>query len=250
MPSPERKPHFFSKAVLAGHAAVRARKAHAIGIKLANFAKEVEQNTLGQMPWERLPGEPELQFDRFRAYLTFPKPRHMTKFAPTVGVAAATLNTVAEKYHWKLRADCWARELDRQEDEAFAEEKRSAARRQARLGASLQTLAEKGIACHLTMPGEMSVSDIARIADVGVKIERLAHDKSTVNESTVTRFIYEGNRPAWMGAGEEVEANQQVTAGPLTQRLHDHTRQGQGAEVEPAERTVIDAELEVPRGRD
>lgn len=202
------------------------RKRHSL--MLTDFERLVNEKCLGQDPWERLPQESELAYSRFREYLTMqPKAvilrqntrvaqsgsRSIRRLADKLALNPDNLAKHAARFHWKLRADCWDRELDRQEDEAFKEERRVAGRNQARLGQKLQRAADFGADILLTGAVEMSASDVARLADVGVKVERLSMEKSTSNESSITRFVYEGPKPKWAEADIEVVQIQQSSTG-------------------------------------
>src|ERR1700744_6461477 len=125
--------------------AVRLRNADL----LVNFERHVADKTLGQEAWERLPGETDLAYDRFRIYLLMgvakdgrrTVSRSVTTVAKQVGVSFTVLRKVAEKYHWTIRAASYDKEVDRQLDEEFREARRTSARRQARLGEKLQRAA-------------------------------------------------------------------------------------------------------------
>lgn len=198
---------------------------------LIEFERMVADRTLGQDPWERLPMESEVMFARFREYLTMvrdlnlgPRPangapmqtRSTARLAEKLGLQPRATSNHALRFHWALRAKCWDREMERQIDEEFREEKKNAARKQARLGSKLQEAALRG-AENIIATGcvDMTPNDVARFADVGVKIERLAHDKSTSNEAQSTRtvFVYEGGRPKWADADSDVKAEHQVVDG-------------------------------------
>lgn len=184
---------------------------------LHQFAEMVAEGTLGQHPWERLPVESAQQYERFRIYLTLPpdskgRGRSLDRAGAQIGVEGNSLRKLAHKFHWTLRCECWDREVVRQEDEAWMEEKRGAARRQARLGARLQNAAARGLDLVAMGAVELSGADIVRMADVGVKLERLAHDQSTSNEasSKEVRFIFPGAKPKWADHSELVTELAQV----------------------------------------
>lgn len=196
---------------------------------LNEFARMVADGTLGQEAWERLPIETDVQYHRFRTYLTMGpqdgylgegvkrvcsnhEMRSVERAANMLNCPFRNLQALSFRNHWVLRAQLYDRELHRQEDEAFKEEKRAATRKQARLGARLQQLAGRGIDCLLAAPGELSAMDVSRLADTGVKIERLAHDKSTSNDATTKeiRFVFPGAKPKWADHSEVVVEAAQV----------------------------------------
>lgn len=203
-------------------------------LMLNDFARMVSDGTLGQEPWERLPIETDVHYHRFRTYLTmgpqdgkfdkggtpappreYDSPRSVVRLANLLNCPWRNLKSLAARNHWNLRAELYDRELHRQEDEAFKEEKRAATRKQARLGARLQELAGRGIDCLMVAPGELSASDVVRLSDTGVKIERLAHDKSTSNDATTKeiRFVFPGAKPKWADHSEVVVEAAQVERG-------------------------------------
>lgn len=205
---------------------------------LTDFAGMVADKTLGQEPWERLPFEDDVHYHRFRNYLTMQPqdgrynrttgeaitegrldiggPRSYARLANLLSCPVARLKSQSQKYHWRLRAECYDREVHRQEDEAFIEQKRAAMHRQARLGAALQEGAFKGLAALVAAPGELSAGDVVRMADIGVKIERLAHDKSTSNtaEQKEVRFVWDGPKPKWVEHDEAVVEAHQIEVTP------------------------------------
>ncbi len=182
----------------------------------SEFARMVAEGTLGQEAWERIPGETETQYARFVDYLHMAKPdpdtgrtprRTLAAVARKHGINPRTLDDIAEKYHWVLRAQLFDREFDRQLHEEFMEEKRLSVRRQARLGQSMQRLAMKAVGVHLAQGAlDVSASDAAKLAAVGVQTERLAHDQSTRNtaEKQEIRLVWEGPAPPWASPGQSL----------------------------------------------
>jgi hypothetical protein len=209
---------------------------------LDQFARLVAENTLGQDAWEQLPGESPIQFARFRTYRDMQQgntKRSVAAVARSVGInREKTLSVVATKWHWTLRAQCWDRHLDRLADEEFAEAKRVSARRQASLGRKLQGLAEKGADMHLSMGAlDLSPADVARLADTGVKLERLAHGDATSHEKkeTETRLVWEGPQPKWASHDEDVVSAHQIEGGPLTTKVNQLPPPEPIPEEEPAQ---------------
>lgn len=207
----------------------------------ARFVERLTQGTLTTDAWDKLPGETATAYARFRAYLTMdpalavtnPRTgkviraigrRSVERVAYHLGLNPETLGKSASHWHWKIRADAWDAHLDKVADEAFREEKRTAARRQARLGAKLQTLAGRA-ADNLLTQGALDVdaTQLAKLADIGVKIERLAHGDSTSNDAgnATTVLVWQGARPAWADKGELVVEQSQIEAGPLGQKVID-----------------------------
>lgn len=181
---------------------------------LLQFAEMVRTNTLGQDPWERLPGETDLGYERFTHYLMQTRPensphrRTFTRTAAHFSVRPERVYEMAHKWHWALRADCWDREMEHQAQQVFVEERRASARRQARLGTRLQELALIGADNMVAVRGaDLTPADVARLADTGVKIERLARGDATSHEAreTETRLVWAGPPPSWAASATPVE---------------------------------------------
>lgn len=211
-------------------AAMRGAQRNAHIAMLADFGRLVEERTLGQDPWTQLPEESPIQYERFNHYCTSQQAvngkmvkRSVALTARTFGVSDGVMRKVAEKWHWSLRAQCWDREVDRVMHEEFLERKRVSVRSQADLGRRLQAVAMKGADNILLTGGaDLMPGDVARLADVGVKIERLANGDSTANEArkTETRLVWEGRQPKWADkATDVVEAIQIERDSPQSAKL-------------------------------
>jgi hypothetical protein len=133
-----------------------------------------------------------------------------------------TVGKLSSSWHWALRADLWDRHVEAIEFREFETEKRQSARRQAVLGRKLQDVAASGAISLLqdeARISEMSGNEIAKLADVGTKIERLANsDPTAISEDRgQVKLVWEGPRPDWAPAERHVEV---VEQGPLTHKVH------------------------------
>jgi hypothetical protein len=171
-----------------------------------DFDSLVRTGNLGQPAWERLPGETPLQYQRFKSYLASHHPktgtRSIDRVAATVNRSDRVIRTDALRWHWVLRADLWDRHTEQAELAQFEREKRASAQRQARLGQKLQEVARAGAISILgdeARVAELSGNEIAKLADVGTKIERLANSDPTAisDERGQVRLVWEGPRPSW-----------------------------------------------------
>lgn len=176
----------------------------------------VSSGGLGQNAWDRLPGETPQQFARFKCYLTSAN-RSTHAVARILGLSGSAIRSVASKWHWIFRAECWDRWVDQREFEEYAKEKQLSARKQARLGRKLQEAALKGAGQLLNRissgDAEVSGNEIAKLADVGVKIERLANsDPTAIKEDRGITLVWEGPRPAWAPV-ESDQGPQQLESG-------------------------------------
>jgi hypothetical protein len=141
----------------------------------------VKQKIIDDMayPWDRQPGESEKAFTMFLRYLAIGRTRNYIKVSQTTEINYPTVCECANKYSWKLRAD----KHDLAKEEEFRikldEEILQSRVRQQRLGADMQELGAKGITMLKDYTEELSASDISKLIDIGVKIERLALNSST-----------------------------------------------------------------------
>lgn len=191
-----------------------------------DFAELVRTGNLGQPAWERLPGETPLQYSRFRSYLNSKSDRmqrSLDRTARVQGVEYKAVSITSSRWHWVLRADLWDRHVEAAEFREFETQKRQSARRQARLGSKLQELAGAAASSLLADPdrvAEMSGNEIAKLADVGTKIERLANsDPTAISEDRgQVKLIWEGPRPTWAPA-PDVPEPPTIQGGPLTRQI-------------------------------
>jgi len=189
-----------------------------------DFAEMVRTGTLMQVAWERLPGETPLMYKRFQAYLNgvgATGKRSVERTAKVMATNPVQLRMIASKWHWALRADLWDRHIEAEEFRQFEVEKRQSARKQARLGQKLQEVAMAGASAILMdqdRVAEMSGNEIAKLADVGTKIERLANsDPTAISEDRgQVKLVWDGPQPAWAPKTVEAEV---IDRGPLTQRV-------------------------------
>lgn len=142
-------------------------------------------------PWHRLPGEGELPFALFQQFLAASVPRDLRAFGRRSGFAVswATLETYAWEWEWSERARLWDAHLDHiristieRVTEQTAEE---VAHRQLKLLVRMQMLADGEISKLLKIsqesdvPGVVTARDAARLALIGVRLERLVRGEAT-----------------------------------------------------------------------
>lgn len=189
-----------------------ARSAHARSI-LRDFEQLVRERTLGQPAWEQLPGETSLAYSRFRTYLTMaltPRgERSMRTVATILGLKVKQIDRGAARYHWHLRAKLWDQHLMDEEDVYFSRERKMSARRQARLGMRLQSVASKGLQHLAEDPDRLSTMtpmEILKMSEAGQRVERLAHgDATTVSDGRV-QLVWQGPKPGWAPEQEDEPA--------------------------------------------
>jgi hypothetical protein len=189
-----------------------------------SLAELVQTNGLGQAAWERLPGETPLQYSRFKIYLSSVGPtmkRSCARAADIMGRPPREISRLSTYWHWSLRAELWDRHIEAEELAQFEQDKRRSARRQASVGRKLQDVALAGASALLLDEDrvkEMSGNEIAKLADIGTKIERLANSDPTsiTDDRGQVRLVWEGPKPTWAPAPPD---HQTIEGGPLTTKV-------------------------------
>ncbi len=171
------------------------------------FAELVRNGNLGQDGWDRLPGETPLQYRKFKTYLintvaAGTGKRSLKRAADILGVEERHIAHLSRTWHWVQRAELWDIHNDTLDMAEFERQKRHSARKQATLGRKLQEVALSGASRLLANEDrleEMSGNELAKLADVGTKIERLANsDATSIQEQRgQVNLVWEGPRPAW-----------------------------------------------------
>lgn len=150
------------------------------------------------LSWERIPGETPGEYRKFCAYRDMrpadktAKQRSLQKLAEELGITLQHLKKVSGKNKWVSRCeeyDAYVDEKARQQCEAEIIEMR---KNHALLASQMLKKAAKRL---LTISeDEISVADIVRMVDVGVKIERLSRGEPTENQrvSGETRATHGG----------------------------------------------------------
>ncbi len=148
--------------------------------------------------WERQGGESLQHYQKFCRYRDMPygsqerepEKRSIRKLSELLGMKSkSSLEQLSTRHNWSERAaayDVYMAELDRFRNE---QEIRKMRELHAKLGVQLLNKATRGL---LALPDkELSAQDIARLADVGVKIERLSRGDAAEKISLTTRATVE-----------------------------------------------------------
>ena len=172
-----------------------------------DFAGIVKDGNLGQPAWDRLPGETALLYGRFRIYLTMPN-RSLRGAAAIMGYDVRKIERTSSNWSWRIRAELWDAKVAADALVEFERQKRGSAIKQAKLGRRLQDVALAGAQKLLQNEerlDEMSGNEIAKLADVGSKIERLANSDPTsiTDDRGQVRLVWEGPRPSWAPSSPE-----------------------------------------------
>jgi hypothetical protein len=179
---------------------------------LRDFEELVRERTLGQPAWDNLPGETPLAFSRFRSFLTMtlgPKgERSIHRLAASLGLTTKGILSTYTKYHWQLRAKLWDQHLLDEEDIQFSKERKMSARRQARLGLRLQSVANTALGQLAADPDRiaaMTPIEILKMSESGQRVERLAHGDATVVTDRQVQLVWDGPKPTWAPEQQEPE---------------------------------------------
>ena len=138
--------------------------------------------------WERQPFESMRAYSYFCLYRDMESlERSVKKVAEKVGRSVRMMWDLSSKWDWLKRAEAYDLHMQRLKLAAQEKARIEMAERQAREGTTLQNIAMGGVKNLLDEKGqvrkdvEMTPSVIARLLEVGVKIERLARGESTDN---------------------------------------------------------------------
>ena len=131
-------------------------------------------------PWERQPGESEVAFAAFQIYRDLTPKRRLAAVAQKSGKSVPLMERWSAHHKWRDRAAAWDREQDRVGREAELEEVKAMRRRHANLAVRMLNKAAQrleGDPAHNVTAldvSKLTAEQVARLAEVGVKIERAA----------------------------------------------------------------------------
>lgn len=121
--------------------------------------------------WDRQHSEPTKAYAAFRMYRDQPSSqRNLQAVAEAVGVTARMVRRWAQNWDWRNRADAWDDTCHRAEDQERLEAIRSMHAVHRRVGRAAITKA--ALALQALNPESMPPSIIARLLDLGAKLER------------------------------------------------------------------------------
>lgn len=127
-------------------------------------------------PWERQEGETPKPYEAFCVYRDMGIQRSQPKVAEKLGKSTALISRWSSEYNWVERVAAWDDDRERIEREIAEKEMRDSIRkmrkRQAETGRYMQVKAMKAL--NRIPEEEIKPGDIARLVDVGSKLERTA----------------------------------------------------------------------------
>lgn len=169
--------------------------------------KRPKQNT-GEL-WDQMAGETARNYELFCAYRdmrydigTKEKPRNLPKIdlsrersirrlGEQLGISHKPLETLSATFKWVERCEAYDKHMMNRAREKNEAELLKMYETHAALGRQLM---KKALARLLTIPeGDISAADLVRMADVGVKIERLSRGESTENQKVTGEVAHSGS---------------------------------------------------------
>ena len=126
-------------------------------------------------PWERQNNESEKAFSAFKAYLEMDD-RNVTELAKS----RQLLVNWKQKYNWQERCIAWDKSLQEIEYKTAVKERKKMAKRHIAIAMSMQAKAVEAL--QKIDVSKLNASEIIRLFDTAVKIERLSRGEATENQ--------------------------------------------------------------------
>ena len=133
---------------------------------------------VSERPWDRLKGETKKAHEAFKLFLDQAGKRSIQGVATLLACSRANVTRWSTRWRWQERAHAFDLYQDRIEQEALTRERIGMRKRLVKDGVAMQLAASDGLSKlkeHINRkkkPLRLSASDIARLAEVGVKLER------------------------------------------------------------------------------
>lgn len=149
--------------------------------------------TDGPQPWERQPKEGDKPFEGFGIYRDLGPSRTLPRVAEALGKSMVLIQKWSTTWNWVARCSAWDDEADRlQRDRDLVERQKAIQKMRdshAQLGAAATQVAASILVKHADDPknpntnreamAKASLSDAARLIQVGSTLERLSRGEST-----------------------------------------------------------------------
>lgn len=132
-------------------------------------------------PWERQDGETEKAFSAFKAYLEM-EDRNVTSLAKRLSKSRQLLVNWKQKYSWQERCIAWDKSLQEIEYKTAVKERKKMAKRHIAIAMSMQAKAVEAL--QKIDVSKLNASEIIRLFDTAVKIERLSRGEATFINSS------------------------------------------------------------------
>ena len=141
-------------------------------------------------PWERQ--ETEKAFSAFKAYLEM-EDRNVTSLAKRLSKSRQLLVNWKQKYNWQERCIAWDKSLQEIEYKTAVKERKKMAKRHIAIAMSMQAKAVEAL--KKIDVSKLNASEIIRLFDTAVKIERLSRGEATFINSNQDNKVDEETNP-------------------------------------------------------
>ena len=175
--------------------------------RLAAPEGQCDDPELKRGQWDRRPGESHKAFAAFTKYRDLAEKRTYQQVAEELHCNGSNVRRWARLWNWYARAHEWDVRRDQAAQEAQIRERRRMAERQARTGMEMQDLAAQGLRELLSRldrkaPLNLSPRDIARLMEVGAKLERTARGEEAEDRPTTIEANFFKDEPPVDDPGE------------------------------------------------
>src|ERR1019366_2755805 len=154
-----------------------------------------------EKPWDRRPGESAKAYRAFALYPDMQADRTFESVARELRCSGANIRRFSKRWDWAHRVRAYDIHVDRIELDALGGERVAMKKRMARQGIDMQAAAADGLAELLRLikrkkrPLRISASDIAKLAEVGSKLERYARGEDDESYGTFELRVHIDDPP-------------------------------------------------------
>jgi len=182
------------------------REAHSSCVVEAVVSTEVDELDLEEShPWDRLADEPTKEYAAFRIFRDLaPLQRKLITVAERAEISERQARILANKWDWRDRADAWDDAVHQTEDRERLEAIRQM--HQLHRGAGRAAMSKALVGLQQLQPSELTPGTIARLMQLGAKLER---DTLLVSVEEMQGFEEEDEEAedAWERIARELDPN-------------------------------------------
>jgi hypothetical protein len=150
-----------------------------------------------EKPWDRRPGESAKAYRAFTLYRDMQADRTFESVARELRCSGTNARRFAKRWDWAQRVRAYDIHVDRIQLDALSRDRVEMKKRMARQGIDMQTAAADGLSelMRKTGPRGLSASDIAKLAEVGSKLERYARGEDDESYGTFELRVHIDDPP-------------------------------------------------------
>jgi hypothetical protein len=139
-----------------------------------------------EKPWDRRPGESAKAYRAFALYRDMQADRTFESVARELRCSGTNIRRFAKRWDWAQRVRAYDIHVDRIELDALSRDRVAMKKRMARQGIDMQAAAADGLSelMRKTGPRGLSASDVAKLAEIGSKLERYARGEDDESYGT------------------------------------------------------------------